>query len=62
MKEIKKELCKICGQTRENHPLWNGLTGRWMKNHITGQHRLRSIKWMCKEFVKSRVSAQEDLK
>ena len=48
MEKINK--CENCGQTYENHPLWNGLTGRWLKSHIKGQHRLRSIKFMCKDF------------
>ena len=44
------EICENCGRIKEEHPLWNGLTNKWTKTHIKGQHRLRSIKYMCKNF------------
>jgi len=51
--------CKNCGQTKENHPLWNGITGRWLKSHIKGQHKLRKTKWMCKSFEPEEKEGEE---
>jgi hypothetical protein len=48
--ELKEKICKNCGQTYENHPIYNPFTKRWSKSHIIGQHRLRKIKFMCKKF------------
>ena len=53
-----KDICKICGRTREEHPYFNPLTGRWSKKDIPGQHRLRKLKYMCKKFTLS----QEEVK
>lgn len=53
---MKKNICVNCGRTREEHPYFNPLTGRWIKSDILGQHRLRKLKFMCKNFVQDENS------